>query len=102
VTCSTEKWMPQHAVTHAAPGGVAHLAILQMKPRIGKAVEIAGVIVMQMGDDHVLDVVGVDAKACQRIDRIERQLAASQARFLGVETGINQDVAAWPRISQTK
>ena len=45
--------MPQQAVAHAAPGRVAHLAILQMEPRIGEAIEIAGVVVMQMGDDDV-------------------------------------------------
>ena len=48
------KRMPQHAVAHAAPGRVAHLAFLQMKPRVGEAIEIAGVVVMQMGDDDVL------------------------------------------------
>ena len=88
------KRMPQHAVAHAAAGGVAHLAFLQMKPRIGKAVEIAGMIVMQMGDDDVLDAVGLDAETLQRIDRIERELATAQFRFLGVEAGIDQDVAA--------
>ena len=30
------------------PVRVAHLAVLQMEPRVGKAVEIAGVVVMQM------------------------------------------------------
>ena len=54
--------MPQHAVAHAAPGGVAHLAILQMKARIGEAVEIAGVVVMQMRDHDIPDAVGLDAK----------------------------------------
>ena len=89
--------MPQCAVAHAAPGGVAHLAVLQMKPRVGEAVEIAGVVVMQMGDDHVLDVVSLDPEGIKRIDRIERELAAARLRFLGVETGIDQDVAAAAR-----
>ena len=57
------KRMPQRAEAHAAPGGIAHLAFLQMKPRVGKAIEIAGMVVMQMGDDDVLDVVGLDAEA---------------------------------------
>ena len=88
------KRMPQHAVAHAAPGRVAHLAVLQMKPRVGEAIEIAGVVVMQMGDDDVLDRVGLDAEIRQRIDRIERQLAGARLRFLGIEAGIDQDVAA--------
>ena len=88
------KRMPQRAKAHAAPGGVAHLAILQMKPRVRKQIEIAGMVVMQMGDDDVLDRLGRDAEARQRLDRIERQLAVAQLRFRGVEAGIDQDVAA--------
>ena len=86
--------MPHQAVAHAAPRRVAHLAILQMEARIGKAIEIAGVVVMQMGDDDVADRIGLDAKACQRIDRIERQLAGARLGLFGVEAGIDQDVAA--------
>ena len=70
--------MPQHAVAHAAPGRVAHLAVLQMEPRVGEAIEIAGVVVVQMGDDDVLDRVGLDAETRQRIDRIERELAGAR------------------------
>ena len=91
------KRMPQHAVAHAAPGRVAHLAVLQMKPRVGEAIEIAGVVVMQMGDDDVPDAVGRDAKVRQRIDRIERQLAGTRLRLFGIEAGIDQDVAAAAR-----
>ena len=65
-----------------------------MKPRVGEAIEIAGVVVMQMGDDDVPDAVGLDAKVRQRIDRIERQLAGTRLRLFGVEAGIDQDVAA--------
>ncbi len=90
------KRMAQHAVTHAAPGGVAHLAVLQMKPRVGKAIEIAGVIVVQMRDHDIPDGVGIDAEARQRVDRVERQLAIAQAGLLGVEACIDQDIAALP------
>jgi len=48
-----------------------------MKARIGEAVEIASMIVMQMGDDDVLDGLRLDAEAGQRVDRIERQLAGA-------------------------
>ena len=88
------KRMPHHAVAHAAPGRVAHLAVLQMKPRVGETIEIAGVVVMQMGDDDVLDGVGRNAKFLQRIDRVERELAGTRLRLFGVEAGIDQDVAA--------
>src|SRR5580693_4168750 len=65
-----------------------------MEPGMGETVEIAGVIVMQMGDDNVPDAVGLDAEALQRIDRIERELAISQTRLFGIEAGIDQNVAA--------
>ena len=71
------KRMPQRPETHAAPGGIVHLAILQVKTRIRKQVEIAGVIVMQMGNNDVLDIAGPDAEARQRVHRIERQLAVA-------------------------
>src|SRR4030088_228767 len=73
------KRMSQRAEANAAPGGVAHLAVLQMKPRLGKAVEIAGVVEMQMGDDDVLDAVGVDAKA--RKSEQESEVRATEARL---------------------
>ncbi len=88
------KRMPQRPKTHAAPGGVAHLAILQMKSRVRKQIEIAGVVIMQMSDDDVLDRIGQYAEARQRLDRVERQLAVSQLRLCRIEAGIDQDIAA--------
>src|SRR5207249_6107696 len=45
--------MSQQAVAHAAAGRVNHLALLEMEARIRKAIEIASMIVMQMGHDNV-------------------------------------------------
>src|SRR6201996_8103687 len=87
------KRMPQQPVAHAAAGRIGHFALLQVKARIGKAVEIAGMVVMQMRDDDILDSVGPNAEPLQRIDRVERQLAPANFRFLGVEAGIHQDVS---------
>ncbi len=64
-----------------------------MKARVRETVEIAGMVVMQMGHDHVPDVGGRDPERRQRVDGIERQLAAAQARLFRVEAGIDQDVA---------
>ena len=55
-----------------------------------------GKVVVQMRDDDVLDRVGLDAEIRQRIDRIECELAGARLRFLGIESGIDQDVAAAP------
>ena len=50
--------MAQTGKAHAASGGVAHLAFLQMKARAGEAIEIARMIIMQMGDDDMPEVGG--------------------------------------------
>src|SRR5260221_5088522 len=39
---------------HVAAGGVAHLEILQMQRRRRKKIEVADMVVMQMGDYYVL------------------------------------------------
>src|ERR1700726_1858956 len=88
------KRMAQRPEAYAAPGGIAHLAVLQMKSRVRKQIEIAGVVVMQMGDDDVLEVVSLDAKPRQRLNRIERELAFAQLCLGGVEAGIDQNLAA--------
>src|SRR5579883_869080 len=81
------------AEAHASPRRVAHFAILQMKSRVRKQIEIAGVIVMHVSHDHILDRLCTHAEARQRFHRIEREFAISQARFQRVEPGIDQDVA---------
>src|ERR1700733_14922749 len=86
--------MTQAAETHAAPGGEAHLAILQMKARVRKQIEIAGVVVVQMGNDDIPDGVGANAEARQRIHRIKRELAVAQSGLRGVEAGVDQNIAA--------
>ena len=73
-----------------------------MEVRVCEAIEIAGVVVMQMRHDHVPDGVGRNAELGQRVDRIERELAGAGPRLFGVEAGIDQDVATTARISQTK
>jgi len=50
-----------------------------------KSIEVAGVVVMQVRHDHVLDGVGRHAEPGQRIHRIERQLRAAQRRLFGIE-----------------
>jgi hypothetical protein len=89
-------WMAQAAEAHAAPGGEAHLAILQMKSRIRKQIEIAGMVVMQMGNDDIPDGVGTHTEARQCIHRIKRELAVSKSRFHRVEPGVDQNIAAMP------
>ena len=85
--------MAQQAVAHASPGGEAHFTVLQMEPRLGEAIEIARVIVMQMGDDHVANAVGADAEIFERIGGIDHQCAGALARGDRIESGIDQNIA---------
>lgn len=55
------KGSAEFAVAHIAAGGESHFPVLQMEAGGGKAVEIAGVVVVEMGDDHVGDAIGIDA-----------------------------------------
>jgi hypothetical protein len=54
--------MAQQSVSLASARRICHLALLQMEARVGKRVEIAGMIVVQMRDNHVLDVARRDAE----------------------------------------
>ncbi len=65
------------AMAHGAAGGERHLAILQMEARLGEAIEIAGVVVMEVRDDHVRNAIGIDADKPQRIDRVTNPFAAA-------------------------
>ncbi len=83
----------QHAMTHRAAGGERHLAILKMKARQREAVEIAGVIVMEMGDNDVGDAFGIDADEAQGIDGVAKPFAAAAIScFLG-EAGVEDERA---------
>jgi len=62
---------------HGATRGERHFPILQVETRGGEAVEIAGVVVMEVGDDHVRNAVGIDADEAQRIDRMAQPFAAA-------------------------
>ena len=55
-----------------------------MKARLGKAIEIADVIVVEVGDDDVLDVAGAEAKELERVNWIAQIGAlAPSGHFLG-------------------
>ena len=86
--------MPDQAVAHAAPGRVAHLAVLQMEPRIGEAIEIAGVVVMQMGDDDVADRIALTPNPSSASTGLSVSLRRAGLGLFGVEAGIDQDFAA--------
>ena len=53
--------MIDRVAAHMRAGGILHLGFLQMVGRRRKHVVPADMVVMQMGDDHVLDLGRVDA-----------------------------------------
>ena len=95
--------MGQARIAHVAPGGVGQLALLEMKPRFRKAVEIADMVVMQMGEDDVLDRIRIDAERGQRLDRTAQKCALALLRYLGVKAGIDdENVRPPPFATHTK
>jgi hypothetical protein len=71
------------------PGGVGHLALLQVEPRIGKLVEVADVVVMHVGEDDVLDRARVDAKEPQALRRTTQEGAPPLLGHFRGEAGIH-------------
>ena len=47
-------------MAHAAPGRIPHLDVLQMIARARKQLVVAGMVVVQVRDDDVLDRFRVD------------------------------------------
>jgi hypothetical protein len=74
--------MREARIAHVAPGRVVHLRLLQVELRRRKAVEIADMVVVQVGQDHVLHAVAVDADQLQRLDRIAQMRAPALRRDL--------------------
>jgi hypothetical protein len=79
----------QQAMAHAPPGGIGHLGVLQVKARGREQVVVAGVIVMEMGEDDLLDRVGLDADRLQTVADGGEHLALAARRHIGIEAGVN-------------
>jgi len=73
-----------------------------MEPGGGEAVEIAGMVVVQVRNDDVLDIDGLDAETFQRIDAVERQLAGPRLGSSALKPVSTRMSRPWPRTSQTK
>ena len=48
--------------------GVGHLALLQMEAGIGKFVEVADMIVVHVGEDHIAHGAGLEPQQHQAVD----------------------------------
>src|SRR5665213_4183288 len=83
-------------VAHRASRRKRHVPILQMKPRVREAVEIARVIVVKMGQDHVGYSIGIHADQPQGIRGIAQQTAPAPRRRFLREPCIYQESAVAP------
>src|SRR5436305_7731598 len=66
-----------------------------MKSRHREAVEIAYMVVMQMGEDDILDRVSVDAERTERLHRAAQEGALAFVRCLRVEASVDDKGAAF-------
>ena len=80
-------------VAHVAAGRVVQFDLLQMELRRREAVIGADMVVMHMGQDHVLDRRGVDADQRQRLRRAAQMPAPARRGDLGGKAGIDDDRA---------
>src|SRR4051812_42811673 len=86
--------MRQPLIAHVTPGGISQFALLKMKSRRREAVEIADMVVVQMGEDHILDAIGVDAERTERLHRAAQEGALALLRCLRIEAGIDDEGSA--------
>jgi len=86
--------MRQPRIVHVAPGGIGQLALLQMEPRFRKTVEIADMVVMQMGENDIFNRIRVNAERGEPLDRTAQECALALFRYLRVEAGIDDKGSA--------
>jgi hypothetical protein len=76
-------------MAHAAPGTVRHLAILKVVPRPRKQVVVAGMVVMEVADDDVGDLFGIDVDRSQSFGNRFDDGATALGRHRMVEAGVH-------------
>src|SRR6266511_5331529 len=84
---------PMLGVAHAASGGVGHLAILQMIPRAREQVVIARMVVMQVGDDDVVNLVRRNVDRLQALGYRLGDLALALLPHCVIEASIDNRCA---------
>ena len=76
-------------VGHLATSDKCHFPILEMKPGIGKQLEVTGVIEVHVSDHDVRDVVDVHAENREAIDRRLDVAASPPGANLGAKTRVD-------------
>ena len=78
-------------MAHVAAGRVMQFGLLQMELGIRETMKIADMVVVHMGQDHVLDRARVDAEQAERLHRATQERALAPFRYFGVKAGIDDD-----------
>lgn len=73
-----------------------------MESRSWKSVEITRMVVVQVGQDDILDLVRIDVERTERLHRATQEGSFSLLRDFGVESGIDDEGAASPFASHMK
>jgi hypothetical protein len=76
-------------VPHVAAGRVVQLGFLQMKLRRREALEGAGVVVVQMGQDNILYRAGINSDQRQRRRRTAQMPTSTRCRHFRGKAGID-------------
>ena len=87
------EWVAQVVVAHAGAGGVGHLGGLQMEAGLGERRHGAGMVVMQVRDDELLQARGRNADHLQGRRRRARDLAPALGALGCIEAAVDDDGA---------
>src|SRR5690606_10637082 len=83
--------MVEMMMAHARSGRELHLAFLHVEAGVREQVIVAGMVIMHMRGDHMLDITAIDPDAGKpRLDRGNELADAPRTRG-GVEAGIAYD-----------
>ena len=80
-------------MAHPRAGDIGHLARLDVEPGAREQVMIAGVVVMQMGQDDLLDGRRVEAEPNHRLAGTGQELTLARSRDRPIEAGVDHDDA---------
>ena len=89
--------MAECAVADVPAGGELHLLVLQVEARLGEAVPVTDVVVVQVSDDDVFHFLGIDAEMLDEVGGIGLDLAPALLADGRVEAGVDHDRLAADR-----
>src|SRR6195952_6100584 len=88
--------MRQPRISHEAPRGIGKLTFLEMESSLWKPVEITHMVVVQVGQDDILNLVRIDIERGERLHWARQERPLSPLRHIRVEPGIDNKGAASP------